>query len=101
MLRLLLGRNQVCKRALIYTPHTPLLRRQLELTEEELKQEFTRILRADNPNAPDNIVRFSHKEHSYQKLATVEQCEIHFALDGQLVHQDSDEARRFRARRNM
>jgi len=74
---------------------------QLELTEEELKQEFTRILRGENPNAPDNIVRFSHKEHSYQKLATVEQCEIHFALDGQLVHQDSDEARRFRARRNI
>jgi len=74
---------------------------QLDLTEEELKQEFTRILRADNPNAPDNIVRFNHKEQEYKALATVEQCEIHFAMDGNLVHQDSDEARRHRARRNI
>lgn len=74
---------------------------QLDLTEEELKQEFTRILRAENPNAPDNIVRFNHKEQAFTRLATVEQCDIHFALDGNLVHQDSDEARRHRARRNI
>ena len=27
----------------------------------ELKEEFTRILTANNPHAPSNIVRFSHK----------------------------------------
>ena len=34
---------------------------QLDLAEDELNQEVTRILRAENPHAPDNIVRFSHK----------------------------------------
>lgn len=74
---------------------------QLELTDEELKQEFTRILRADNPNAPDNIVRFNHKEHEYKALATVEQCDFHFEFDGNLIHEDSDEARRMKAKRNI
>ena len=34
---------------------------QLHLTEEELKEEFTRILTANNPHAPSNIVRYSFK----------------------------------------
>ena len=34
---------------------------QLELTETELKEEFTRILTANNPHAPSNIVRYSFK----------------------------------------
>lgn len=34
---------------------------QLELTETELKEEFTRILTANNPHAPENIVRFNFK----------------------------------------
>lgn len=74
---------------------------QLELTEEELKQEFTRILRGDNPNAPDNIVRFNHKDRRYIFLAQVEQCHIAFEMDGHLIRTDSDEARRYYARRNI
>ena len=42
-------------------PLTPRCGCQVPLTEDELKVEVTRILRADNPHAPDNIVRFSHK----------------------------------------
>ena len=34
---------------------------QLDLTETELKEEFTRILTANNPHAPQNIVRFNFK----------------------------------------
>jgi len=34
---------------------------QLDLTEAELKEEFTRILTANNPHAPQNIVRFNFK----------------------------------------
>ncbi|XP_048454977.1 dynein, axonemal, intermediate chain 1, paralog 2 [Rhincodon typus] len=37
---------------------------QLDLTEQELKEEITRVLTADNPHAPQNIVRFSFKEKS-------------------------------------
>eukprot|EP00038_Savillea_parva_P008024 m.174145 g.174145 ORF g.174145 m.174145 type:complete len:742 (-) comp13793_c0_seq1:370-2595(-) len=74
---------------------------QLELTEEELKVEHTRILRGENPQAPDNIVRFSFKESEYKAIAQVEQLAMHFKLDGNMIHEDSDEARRQRARENV
>uniref|UniRef100_A0A8C2X668 Dynein axonemal intermediate chain 1 n=1 Tax=Cyclopterus lumpus TaxID=8103 RepID=A0A8C2X668_CYCLU len=70
---------------------------QLELTEAELKEEVTRILTANNPHAPQNIVRYSFKERSYMTTSVVDQMSVHFVLEGSLLHQDSDEARRLRA----
>merc|ERR1712154_651709 len=67
---------------------------QLELTETELKEEFTRILTANNPHAPQNIVRYSFKERQYKQTSSVDQLAVHFALDGNMLHKDSDEARR-------
>ncbi|XP_034439516.1 dynein intermediate chain 2, ciliary-like [Hippoglossus hippoglossus] len=66
---------------------------QLELTEAELKEDITRILDAKNPHAPENIVRYSFKDNSF-KPVVVEQVAIHFVLEGSLIHQDSDEAKR-------
>ncbi|XP_035659289.1 dynein intermediate chain 2, ciliary-like [Branchiostoma floridae] len=71
---------------------------QLELTEQEMKEEFTRILTANNPHAPQNIVRFSFKEKVFKQVASVDQLAIHFSLDGNMLHKDSDEARRQMAR---
>nr|XP_039272582.1 dynein intermediate chain 2, ciliary-like [Styela clava] len=71
---------------------------QLELSEAELKEEFTRILTANNPHAPQNIVRFNFKERTFKQTSSVEQIAIHFALDGNMLHKDSDEARRQRAK---
>ncbi|XP_063312769.1 dynein axonemal intermediate chain 1 [Pelobates fuscus] len=71
---------------------------QLQLTEAELKEEFTRILTANNPHAPQNIVRYSFKERVYKPISAVDQLAVHFALDGNMLHKDSDEARRQRAR---
>ncbi|XP_040890100.1 dynein, axonemal, intermediate chain 1, paralog 2 [Toxotes jaculatrix] len=70
---------------------------QLELTDAELKEEITRILTADNPHAPQNIVRYSFKERSFKPIS-VDQLAVHFVLEGSLLHQDSDEARRLRAK---
>ncbi|XP_057303702.1 dynein intermediate chain 2, ciliary-like [Hydractinia symbiolongicarpus] len=67
---------------------------QLQLTEEELKEEFTRILTANNPHAPSNIVRFNFKEGQFKQIPTVDQLAIHFSLEGNLLHKESDEARR-------
>jgi dynein intermediate chain 1 len=67
---------------------------QLELNETELKEEFTRILTANNPHAPQNIVRYSFKERQYKQTSSVDQLAVHFALDGNLLHKDSEEARR-------
>lgn len=74
---------------------------QLELSEAELKEEFTRILTANNPHAPSNIVRYSFKEKCYKPTSSVDQLAIHFALDGNMLHKDSDEARRQRARQGL
>eukprot|EP00795_Rhopilema_esculentum_P006475 gene6476-11928_t len=67
---------------------------QLDLSETELKEEFTRILTANNPHAPSNIVRYSFKENSYRQIPNVDQLAVHFSLDGNLLHKESDEARR-------
>uniref|UniRef100_A0A8B9LP30 Dynein, axonemal, intermediate chain 1, paralog 2 n=1 Tax=Astyanax mexicanus TaxID=7994 RepID=A0A8B9LP30_ASTMX len=69
---------------------------QLDLSEAELKEEFTRVLTANNPHAPQNIVRYSFKERSYKPISSVDQLAIHFVLEGNLLHKDSDEARRQR-----
>ncbi|KAL4227306.1 cytoplasmic dynein with WD40 domain [Mactra antiquata] len=71
---------------------------QLDLSEQELKEEFTRILTANNPHAPQNIVRYSFKEKQYKQTSSVDQLAIHFALDGNMIHKDSDEAQRQRAK---
>ncbi|CAI5787930.1 dynein intermediate chain 1, axonemal [Podarcis lilfordi] len=67
---------------------------QLELTDAELKEEITRILTANNPHAPQNIVRYSFKERSYKQTSVVEQMATHFTLYGNLIFRDSDEGRR-------
>nr|XP_015218819.1 PREDICTED: dynein intermediate chain 1, axonemal isoform X2 [Lepisosteus oculatus] len=74
---------------------------QLELTEAELKEEFTRILTANNPHAPQNIVRYSFKERAYKPISSVDQLAVHFLLDGNMLHKDSDEARRQRAKQGV
>ncbi|XP_045418902.1 dynein axonemal intermediate chain 1 isoform X3 [Lemur catta] len=67
---------------------------QLELTDAELKEEFTRILTANNPHAPQNIVRYSFKEGTYKLIGFVNQLAIHFSQIGNLIPKDSDEGRR-------
>ncbi|XP_074522509.1 dynein, axonemal, intermediate chain 1, paralog 2 [Halichoeres trimaculatus] len=86
-----------------WTHGKPLIKHpdQLELTEAELKEEITRVLTANNPHAPQNIVRYSFKERSFKPTSVVDQMAVHFVLEGNLVHQDSDEARRLRARESV
>ena len=37
----------------------------------------------------------------FNKMAAVEQCAMHFSMDGNQIHQESDEARRQKARKNI
>ncbi|XP_014807925.1 PREDICTED: dynein intermediate chain 1, axonemal isoform X4 [Calidris pugnax] len=67
---------------------------QLELTEAELKEEFTRILTANNPHAPQNIVRYRFKKRAYRPVRYVDQMAVHFSLNGNMILKDSDEGRR-------
>ena len=52
------------------------------------------MLKANNPHAPQNIVRFNHKERAYKPIPHVEQLAIHFQIDGNLIHVESEEAKR-------
>lgn len=67
-------------------------------TEEDitkvLEEEVTRQLTANNPNAPSNIARYSSKERVFSFEPVVDQLVMHFAMDGFLIHQDSDDAKR-------
>ncbi|KAM9102070.1 dynein axonemal intermediate chain 1 isoform 2-T2 [Sarcophilus harrisii] len=74
---------------------------QLELTEAELKEEFTRILTANNPHAPQNIIRFNFKEGTFKPISFVGQLAVHFSLVGNMILKDSDEGRRQNYRAEM
>ncbi|KAI3385290.1 hypothetical protein SNEBB_009357 [Seison nebaliae] len=67
---------------------------QLKLTEEELKEEITKILSTANPNAADNIIRFNYKEMTYKPIPTVDQLAIHYSVDGNLIDKDSEEGQK-------
>ncbi|NWX49988.1 DNAI1 protein, partial [Steatornis caripensis] len=66
----------------------------------ELKEEFTRILTANNPHAPQNIVRYSFKERAYKPISYVDQMAVHLTLNGNMILKDSDEGRRQSIRLN-
>ena len=55
---------------------------QEKLSPEELAEVKTKILKANNPNAPQNIARFNNKEKTYKFEPTVEQTAFHFVDDG-------------------
>ncbi|KAG5451134.1 Dynein intermediate chain 2, ciliary [Clonorchis sinensis] len=71
---------------------------QLQLTEQELKEEVTRVLTATNPHAPQNIVRFNFKDCQYRQISQVDQASVHFWHEGHMLLKDSDEGRRQMAR---
>ncbi|XP_037304236.1 dynein, axonemal, intermediate chain 1, paralog 2 [Pungitius pungitius] len=74
---------------------------QLELTEAELKEEITRTLTANNPHAPRNIVHYSFKERSFKVTTAVDQLAVLFEMEGNLVHIDSNEGRKLRAKEGL
>ena len=67
---------------------------QLVLTEKELDEEVTKQLTANNPNAPANLARYDEKERAFKFEPTVDQLVVHYASDGFLLHDASDEAAR-------
>ena len=52
------------------------------MTEKEMQEEVTRILNANNPHAPQNITRFSHKEKIFKTNTNTEHLVVHFEFDG-------------------
>lgn len=67
---------------------------QLQLTEQEMQEEIAKMLTANNPQAPKNVVRFNMKERNYKLEPMVEQTIVHYATDGWLIHKSSEEAKK-------
>lgn len=66
---------------------------QEQLTAEEKEEKLIKSLNANNPQAPHNFTQFSYKERCMKKDETVEHMVTHFALDGDILLKDCDEAR--------
>lgn len=61
------------------------------LNEKELGEEFTRILNANNPHAPQNISRYSNKDNTFKTVANMEHVSFHFEFDGYLIYSANEE----------
>ena len=74
---------------------------QLVSTEKELEEEVTKQLTANNPNAPANLARYNEKERTFKFEPTVDQLVVHYAVDGFLLHEETDEAARQTAQEEL
>nr|KAJ3423062.1 cytoplasmic dynein with WD40 domain [Polyrhizophydium stewartii] len=63
---------------------------QLQLSEKELDEEFTRILNANNPHAPQNIARYNNKERMFKASPNMEHIVFHFEFDGYLIYRGDE-----------
>ncbi|CAM9173698.1 unnamed protein product, partial [Phaeothamnion confervicola] len=68
---------------------------QLQLTEQELKEEHTRVLTANDPNVPNNISKYNYKDRTYKMdpPGPGDHLAMHFSIDGSALHVDSDDAK--------
>ena len=73
---------------------------QLSLTEEQLKEEITRVLTGDDPNVPKNITKYNFKERCYKldPPGLSDHMAVHFSLEGNSLHIESKEFKAQQAR---
>eukprot|EP00761_Pharyngomonas_kirbyi_P007077 gb/GECH01007086.1/.p1 GENE.gb/GECH01007086.1/~~gb/GECH01007086.1/.p1 ORF type:complete len:636 (+),score=169.87 gb/GECH01007086.1/:1-1908(+) len=71
----------------------------MELSEKELEENVTKLLEAKNPQAPDNTINFTFQENEWKSLAPVEHAAFHFKEDGNIIHVDTDEAKKMKEKK--
>ncbi|CAD8183512.1 unnamed protein product [Paramecium octaurelia] len=65
-----------------------------QLTEKELNEDMpSKMLIPNNPQAPKNITQYDYLQRKYKTDELVEQLIIHFRMDGEIIHKDSNESR--------
>jgi dynein intermediate chain 1 len=60
-----------------------------------LDEEFTRILNANNPLAPQNISRYSSKERAYKNSPNVDHLIVHFEYQGYLIFKGTEKTGKY------
>jgi dynein intermediate chain 1 len=68
---------------------------QLQLTPEQMNEEISRVLTANDPNIPNNITKYNYKEKGYKQdpEGPMDHLAFHFQLDGCMLFCDSEEAK--------
>lgn len=66
---------------------------QEQLTVEEKDATIIKTLNANNPQAPHNLTKYSFKDRIFKTEDTVEHIVFHFVFDGDVILNNSDEAR--------
>ena len=52
-----------------------------------------KVLNSNNPQAPHNLTKFSFKDRCFKTEDIVDQLVFHYSVDGNILLQDSEEAR--------
>ena len=67
---------------------------QEQLTEKELEEEHTQIIRAEDPNAPDNVTKFNYQANAFKVEPSISHTAVHldkrYAL---IMHRESEDAK--------
>ena len=68
---------------------------QVQLTEEQLGEVFTKTITAADPNVPKKKTQFDYTENEFThvNLTASDHIKVHFSMEGELILSDSDEAR--------
>ncbi|TMW68544.1 hypothetical protein Poli38472_006012 [Pythium oligandrum] len=68
---------------------------QLKLSEAELREEFSRVLTANDPNVPNNITKYNYKERTYKvdPPGPGDHLYVHLWADGSMIHKESEDAK--------
>ncbi len=70
-----------------------LQREQENLNLQQKEALIPRVLTTNNPQAPHNKAVYSYKERGFKRDDLVDQLVIHFAMDGNILLKDTEEAR--------
>lgn len=67
---------------------------QLDLRDEQLNEEFTRVLTATDSNIASNTVKYNYKEKSYKQdpEGPMDHLAFHFQMNGSSLFKESEEA---------
>jgi dynein intermediate chain 1 len=67
---------------------------QLVLTEEQLDEDFTRVLTANDPNLANNITKYNYKEKAYKQdpEGPMDHLIFHLNIDGCSMHKEGEDA---------
>mmetsp|Transcript_3184 Transcript_3184/g.11509 ORF Transcript_3184/g.11509 Transcript_3184/m.11509 type:complete len:708 (-) Transcript_3184:55-2178(-) len=76
---------------------------QVKLSEKEMDEDVTRVLTANDPNVPANIIVFHYKDREYKRLppGPSDHVVFHLELDGACLHIESDAAKAQLARQRQ